>query len=277
MASSWSQRFLLEKIWKGVVAMISAVIIARNEEKHIEECLKSVKWVDETIVVDNASEDLTVKIAKELGAKVYEYEKVASEGHFAEMRNFAISKVKGDWILFVDADEKVTTSLRDEILKVTDNSGVFSAYAIPRRNILLGHEMHWGGWWPDYVLRLIRKDKLSEFKGELHEQPVIRGEIGKLENPFIHTTHESLSEMVEKTNKWSEIEARLMYDAKHPLMNVWRFCTAIFREFWYRAIVKLGFLDGSIGLIEIIYQCFSRFVSYSKLWELQNKNASRNF
>ena len=257
--------------------MISAVIIARNEEKHIEECLKSVKWAGEIIVVDNASEDLTVKIAKKLGVKVYEYEKVASEGHFAEMRNFAISKARGEWILFVDADEKVTTSLQDEILKVTNSSGLPSAYAIPRRNILLGHEMHWGGWWPDCVLRLIKKDKLGGFKGELHEQPVITGEVGKLKNSLLHTTHESLSEMVEKTNKWSEIEAKLMYDAKHPPMNVWRFGTAVFREFWYRAIVKLGFLDGPIGLIEIIYQCFSRFVSYSKLWELQNKNASRNF
>ncbi len=249
---------------------ISAIVIARNEERHIEECLRALKWCDETIVVDNGSHDRTPVIAKKIGAKVFEYKKIASDGHFAEIRNFSISKASGEWILFVDADETVTPLLRDEIIgKISDLDNGDSAYAIPRRNILLGHEMHWGGWWPDYVLRLIRRDKLRGYSGMLHEQPEIFGSVGKLKNPFIHTTHESLSEMVEKTNNWSEIEAKLMFDAKHPPMNVWRFMTAIFREFWYRAIIKLGFLDGYIGIIEIMYQCFSRFVSYSKLWELQ--------
>lgn len=251
---------------------ISGVIVARNEERHIGECINSLAFCDEIVVIDNDSTDATSKIAKKLGAKVFEFKKIASEGHFGAMREFAVSKTKGDWLLFVDADEKVTQKLKEEILnKKRGDSSVFSAYAIPRRNILLGHEMHWGGWWPDYVLRLIRKDKLKGFKGELHEQANIDGDIGKLENPLIHTTHESLSEMVEKTNKWSEIEAKLMLTAKHPPMNVPRFITAMFREFWYRAIVKLGFLDGPIGIIEIIYQVFSRFVSYSKLYELQIK------
>ncbi len=251
--------------------MISAIIIARNEEKHIEDCLNSLKFSDELIVVDNGSTDKTSLISKRLGAKVFEYKKMASEGHFAEMRNFAVSKAKEDWILFVDADESVPLELQNEIMEKIREENSLSAYAIPRRNILLGHPMRWGGWWPDYVLRLIKKDKLKEYKGELHEQPEITGEIGKLENPFIHTTHESLTEMVEKTNKWSEIEAKLMFDAKHPPMNVWRFFTAVFREFWYRAVLKLGFLDGPIGIIEIMYQCFSRFVSYAKLYEMQLK------
>lgn len=260
--------------------MISAIVIARNEERHIKECLGALKWCDEVVVIDNESQDGTASIAGKLGAKVFVYKKIASEGNFAEIRNFAISKVAdgersrtSDWILFVDADETVTPLLRDEIVKTINDLDVKdSAYAIPRRNILLGHEMHWGGWWPDYVLRLIKKNKLKGYRGQLHEQPEIVGSVGKLKNPFIHTTHESLTEMVEKTNNWSEIEAKLMFDANHPPMNVPRFITGMLREFWYRAIVKLGFLDGYIGIIEIMYQSFSRFVSYSKLWELQIKN-----
>ena len=124
------------------------------------------------------------------------------------------------------------------------------------------------------MARLIRKDKLRGYQGELHEQPVIDGSVGKLKNYFVHTTHESLTEMVEKTNKWSEIEARLMLAAHHPPMNIGRFFTAVFREFWYRAILRAGFLDGPVGIIEIIYQCFSRFVSYAKLYELQMNNKS---
>ncbi len=253
--------------------MISGIVIARNEEKMIEECLESLEWVDELIVIDNGSEDRTSYLAKKDGAKVFEYKKAANQGSFSKIREFSLSKAKGEWVLFVDADERVTPELKREILEKIENLNGFSAFAIPRRNNLLGHEMHWGGWWPDYVLRLLRKDKLKGYQGELHEQPVVEGEIGKLRNPFIHVTHRSLSEMIEKTNKWSEIEAKLMFDASHPPMNIVRFGTAVIREFWYRAVLKLGFLDGPIGIIEIIYQCFSRFISYAKLWEMQMNNS----
>ncbi len=250
--------------------MITAVIIAKNEEKRIGECLQSLNWVNKIIVIDNNSTDRTASIAKKFNAKVYNYKIDAASGKFSDIRNFALKKIKTDWVLFVDADEIVTTKLKSEIENLINHPIIYlNAYAIPRRNILLGHAMHWGGWWPDYVIRLFRKDKLKGYKGELHEQPVIEGSVGKLSEPFIHTTHENLTEMINKTNKWSEIEARLMYRSGHPPMNVPRFATAMFREFWYRGILKLGFLDGPIGIIEIIYQMFSRFISYSKLWEMQ--------
>lgn len=252
--------------------MISAIVIARNEERHIRKCVEALSFCGEILVIDNGSTDNTVKIAKKSGAKVIHYKTPANEGHFSEVRNFAKGKAKGEWLLFVDADEVVTKELREEIITTTDNSQISeSGFAIPRRNVLLGHEMHWGGWSPDHVLRLIKKDRLKGYEGKVHEQPKIEGSIGKLKNPFMHYTHESLTEMVEKTNKWSEIEAKLMFDAGHPKMNIPRFATAVLREFWYRAVVKLGFLDGPIGIIEIIYQCFSRFVSYAKLYEMQLK------
>lgn len=251
--------------------MISGIIIARNEERHIEKAIKSLQFCGEVIVIDNDSTDKTASIAKRLKTEVYEYKKIASEGHFGEIRMYAVNKAKGDWILFLDADETISKSLEEEILLKTKQDDNTGAFAMPRRNILLGHEMYHGGWWPDYVLRLIKKEKLKGYHGELHEQPNIEGGIEKLKNPLIHTTHESLREMIEKTNKWSEIEAKLMFDAKHPPMTVSRFITGMGREFWYRAVLKLGFLDGRVGIIEIMYQMFSRFVSYSKLYERQIK------
>ncbi len=246
---------------------LSVLIIAKNEEKMIGECLNSVVWADEVIVIDTGSSDRTKEIAKKKGARITSYLKGKN---YSEWRNYALTLATNDWILFVDADERVNPSLRSEIeLRIQNYELSISAYAIPRRNILLGHEMHWGGWWPDYVLRLLKKGKVKEYMGEVHEQPLLEGEVGKLKEPFIHITHRSLTEMVEKTNKWSEIEARLMFEAGHPPMNVFRFFTAMFREFWYRGVVKLGFLDGPVGIIEIIYQVFSRFVSYAKLWEMQ--------
>lgn len=256
---------------------ISAIVIARNEEKHLAKCLETLGWVDEIVVIDNDSTDKTAHIARKSKAQVFKFKAIAENGNFSKIREFGKSKAQGKWLLFVDADERVSSELKKEILDVVGSDfSHYSGYAIPRQNILLGHTMRFGGWWPDYVLRLIKKDKLQGYQGQVHEQPIIEGRVGKLKNPFKHLTHESLTEMVEKTNHWSEIEARLMFEAKHPKMNVFRFGTAVLREFWYRAILKLGFLDGIIGIIEIIYQMFSRFVSYAKLWELQIKNESRN-
>ncbi len=263
---------------------ISAIIIARNEREDLPACLESVKWADEIIVIDNGSTDKTADIAEKFGAKVYEYKAPANEGHFGEIREYAAKKASGDYLLYIDADERVTLALKKEIeLAISLQPSAFSSYAIPRKNILLGKEMHHGGWWPDYVLRLIRKDALLGYEGKLHEQPKIRGDVGKLVNPLIHITHKNLTEMVEKTNKWSEIEAKLLFESGHPKMNIIRFCSVAAREFWHRAVVKMGFLDGTVGWIEIIYQVYSRLITYSKLWEMQiipktkNQNIEHKF
>jgi len=177
--------------------------------------------------------------------------------------------------LYVDSDEEITPELKKVILQLAP-SGEFSAYAVPRRNIIFGREMKHCGLWPDYVLRLIKKDKLSGWEGELHEQPKIIGTIRHLKEPLIHNKHKDIGEMVEKTNEWSEIEAKLMLEADHPKMNIFRFFSAGLREFWLRMIVQTAFLDGIEGVIYGMYQVFSRLVSYSKLWELQLTYARGN-
>ncbi len=235
---------------------ISAIILVGGDYDRdlLKKCLNSVSWCDEVVKVETEN----------------------IRGSFSEWRNEGAKMAKSDWLFYVDSDEEVTPALKKNILQVID-AGEFAGYAIPRRNKFLGHIMHWGGWYPDYVLRLIRKDKLKGWSGELHEQPLVDGTIGHLKEPLLHDSHRSLHNMVEKTNGWSEIEAKLLYESGHPKMNFFRFCSAAFREFWYRGIVKLGFLDGTVGVIEVIYQMYSRLITYSKLWELQLKNEkSRN-
>lgn len=212
----------------------------------LKECLDSVSWCNEIVKVETDKK----------------------EGSFAEWRNEGAKEAKGEWILYIDTDEKVTPELKKVILEVI-SADEFSGYAIPRRNILLGHEMKHGGWWPDYVLRLIKKDKLKGWKGDLHEQPEVDGPICHLKEPLIHVSHRSVTEMLEKTNKWSEIEAKLLFDSHHPKMNVFRFFSAGMREFWYRGVIKMGFLDGTEGIIEVFFQTYSRLITYSKLWEMQ--------
>lgn len=190
---------------------------------------------------------------------------------FAELRNIGAKKAGGEWLFYLDTDEIVTEGLKKEIQKVI-TSDVYSAYAIPRRNIVLGREMKHCGLWPDYVLRLIKREDLIGWEGELHEQPKVKGKIFHLKEPLIHQKHNNLSDMVDKTNEWSEIEAKLMFDAQHPKMNLLRFASAALREFWLRMIIQTAFLDGVEGTIYGLYQVFSRLISYSKLWELQLKS-----
>ncbi len=247
---------------------LTVLIITKNEEKMLPDCLKSVAWADEVVVVDTGSTDKTISIAKKFGAKVFEY---TSGKNFSDWRNFALKKASYEWVLYVDADERVTPELKKEIQETISQDETSSVYAIPRQNIILGKVLKHGGWYPDYVKRLCKKSDLKGWEGDLHENPVVSGKLEHLKHNFIHDKHETIPEMVEKTNNWSEIEAKLMFDAHHPPMNIPRFMSAMWREFYFRMIRKMAFLDGSIGIIMAMYQVYSRFISYAKLWELQNK------
>lgn len=247
---------------------ISIVILTKNVERKVEDCLKSVSWAVDIVVVDSGSTDKTLDIARKYGAKIVE----VKGGNYAEWRNVGAKKALGDWILYVDADERVAPPLRGEISQLVNKSiNQYSAYAIPRRNFIFGKEFKHGGQWPDYQIRLFRKSKLRGWKGELHEQPKHEGELGYLKNPLTHIKEDNLSDMVNKTNQWSEIEAREMYKTGHPKMDILRFFSAGFREFWKRFIREFAFLDGTEGVIYGIYQIYSRLISYAKLWELQIK------
>jgi len=248
-----------------VKTTISAVIIAKNEEAMIGDCLKSLLWVDEIVVIDNASEDKTAEIVKDSGAKVFSYTK----GGFSELRNLGLKKSTSDWVFYVDADERVGPELRGEIIATIENPKAL-AYAIPRENIILGKKMRYGGWWPDYVKRLFKRSALSSWKGDLHEEPEFEGKMLHLKKPLMHIKHEDISQMVEKTNEWSSIEAKLLFEVHHPKMVWWRFVSVVIRELFYRLITLKGFLDGTEGVIFSIYQAWSKFLTYAKLWEMQN-------
>lgn len=263
---------------------ISVIIVAKNEEEKLPDCLKSIKWADEIVVIDNDSMDKTVEIAKRFGARVFSASDTLTL-KYADLRNMGLEKAIGKWVFYIDADERVTPELKDEINEIltssfdkprtsqndrnVDGDGRYNAYAIPRRNVILGREMKHGGWWPDYVKRLFLRKSLKKWTGDVHEEPVYEGEMGHLENHLIHIKHNKLEGMVEKTNKWSEIEAKLMFDANHPRMNIVRFFTAMAREFWLRMIKHKAFLDGGEGTVYALYQVWSKFISYAKLWEMQ--------
>lgn len=242
---------------------LSCVILAKNEEDLIGECIKSCQLLDplEVLVLDDGSIDDTQSRAEFAGAIVVKHKKK----NFAEARNFVHRIVKGEWILYIDADERVTQMLAGEIKSTLSNS--VSAYSIPRTNFYLGKK------WPmqENMLRLIKKSALDYWYGELHESPKVNGEIVYLKAPLFHFTHKDLFEMVENTVSWSEIEARLRFDAKHPPITWWRIIRMMHTTIFDYYIKQRGWQVGAIGLIESIYQGFSMFITYARLWELQQK------
>ena len=282
---------------------ISSIIISKNEEARIEKCLSSLAWTDEVIVVDNGSEDKTQAIVRAHKATV-----VSAKGinDFAKLRNLGSEKANSGWLLYVDADEVVTEELAKEIREVTSppagragrhdsptpsssgltrgsslkqkldspawaggNDKMVNGYEIRRKNYYLGH------MWPgdEYILRLMRKDALVEWYGKLHETARIRGEIGRLNAPMIHNTHRTLEEMLQKTNDWSEVEAALRLKANHPPVVSWRLWRVALTGFFKSYIHEGGYRAGTIGFIESMYQAFSMFITYAKLWELQQSKA----
>jgi len=244
--------------------MCSAIIIAKNEESRIAVCIEHVRFADEIIVVDNGSTDTTASIARSLHATVI----TKSGKDFSALRAIGAKQATGDWLLYIDADELVTPELQKEILEKIRN-GSAAAYYITRENYYLGYR------WPtkDKMIRLIKKSALVSWQGSLHEHAEIVGTIKTLSASLVHQTHRTLSEMVEKTNEWSEIEANLRFTSGHPTMVWWRFIrvmlTAFADSFWRQQ----GWRAGTVGWIESIYQAFSMFITYAKLWEKQQNKS----
>ncbi len=244
--------------------MLSVVVIAKNEESRIGACLESVKWVDEIIVVDNGSTDNTVKIAEKYTNKVFEIE----AGDFSQVRNFAMEKISSEWVLFIDADERVLESLRNEIEALLTFSQ-YSAYAISRRNIIFGREVKYGPFWPDWVIRLIKKSDFEAWVGRVHEYPKFRGNLGYSKNSLLHLTHRNIDQIVLKSLEWSKIDAELRLEANHPRMSGWRFIRIFVTEVFHQGILRKGFFNGTTGIMDSLLQSFSMFMTYVRLWEMQ--------
>lgn len=240
---------------------LSTIIITKNEEDNIEKCIKNLNFSDEIIVVDNDSNDNTADLAKKSGAKVYKI----SGLDFSYLRNVGKEKSSGEWLLYIDTDEKVTPVLAKEIKNIISNPCEYNGFSLPRKNYFFGRE------WPkvDKMVRLIKKDALIGWHGSLHETPIVAGKIGNITNSLLHYTHNDLSSMVRKTNEWSEIEAQLRYKNNHPVMSWWRFFRVMISSFVASYFRDGGWKLGTTGLIESIYQSFSSFITYAKLWEKQ--------
>lgn len=242
---------------------LSVIIITLNEEEVLERCLRSVIWAEEIVVVDAGSSDQTAKIARRMGVRFLQHDFT----NFAAQRNFAKDAATKDFLFYIDADEYISPKLRASIEQAIEKPQ-HEAYKVLRKNYYLGHE------WPrvEYVERLFVKKSLHEWVGRVHESPKIEGSLGVLEGYLLHDTHRNLETMLSKTLNWSKIEAEERYLAHHPQVTWWRLIRVMVTNFLDYYLRQGGFRIGTVGLIESIYQSFSIFLTYARLWELQQSN-----
>lgn len=251
---------------------ISAVVITLNEEDWIEGCLRCLAWVDELVVMDGGSSDRTVSIAKKFADKVYTHK----FDNFKNQKNRLLKYVTSDWIIAMDADERSTPEFRRAVLEAIASPKEFIAFEVQTRNIFLGKEMRHGGWYPEFHPRVFKMENFKGWKGEIHEGPVIEGKIGKIEEHYFHLSHRDIASNLQKTIGYSSLESKWRREANFPKVTWWKFFLVMGKEFYRRAIKGLGFRDGMEGWIEIIYQTFSVFITYARLWELQRKESLKD-
>ncbi len=242
---------------------VSVVIITKNEEKNIEDALKSVADAEEIIVVDAFSTDKTVAICKAYTDKIFQHE---WEG-FAHQKQRAVDYAGGSWVLILDADERVPQELKTEITETLSNTNHHGFY-MPRQNYFIGKWIKHGGWWPDNTLRLFKKDNGRLEIREVHEKVVVEGSVGYLRNPLEHYTYQSVSDFVERMERYSTLAA--IEIRKHSgRSGLFSLTVKPFATFLKMYLLRLGFLDGIRGLMLGTLYSYYTFLKYAKTWEKQ--------
>jgi len=249
---------------------LSVVIITYNEEDNIDRCLESVKWADEIIIVDNFSTDRTLDIARRYTDQIFQ----RKWDGFGSQKNYAISKATNNWILAIDADERITPELAGEI-RVLFRAGELpmAAYELPYKVFFGDQWVRHGGWYPEYHIRLFCKDK-GRFKERLvHEGVEVSGPVGRLRHFVEHYTYRSISDFIQRIDRYSTLSAEAYYKEGRKVGWVETAFRAWF-TFVQMYILKRGFLDGGVGFqLAVLYAC-STFVKYAKLKELSEKRCS---
>lgn len=241
---------------------ISTIIITKNEAQNIVACIESVLWTDEIIVLDCGSTDQTQNICKKYAPKVKIYE--TDWPGFGKQKNRALALATSDWVLSIDADERITPELKQEISKKLTLSN-YVAYKIPRLNHFLGKPIkHCFGNNSDAPIRLIKKD-CGKFSDDIiHEKIITNGAIGKLQNKMQHFSFNNIEEIINKINNYSTLGATKLYDAKRKTSYLKAFAHASW-AFVKIYFLKLGFLDGWIGFIVAFSNFEGVFYRYAKL------------
>ena len=248
----------------GAPRLLSAIIPTFNEEETIEDCLASVAFADEVLVVDSFSTDRTIDIARARGARVVQRE----YGYSAQQKNWAIPQARHEWVLLVDADERVSPELQGEIQQLLARGPEADGYWIRRANHFLGKRIRFCGWGSDKVIRLFRRDVSRYQDRQVHAEIDLAGPLPMLRHPLEHHTFRSWSQYWRKLDLYSEWGARQMFlegRRTHGLAIFWRPLGRFIRMY----LLKLGFLEGTHGIVLSMLGAFTVYLKHARLWEMQ--------
>lgn len=243
------------------MSSVSVIVITLNEAENIQDCLKSVEWADEIVVVDAESVDGTAELSREFTQKVY----VREWQGFSAAKNFALQNCTCEWVLWLDADERVTPELKAE-MQQTVQSPKHVGYEMPRLANFLGRWIRHSGWYPGHVLRLFRRDTGSFNDALVHEGVALNGSVGRLQADLLHYTDRTLEHYFKKFNHYTSLAA----DQLHEQNRTFRWHALLLRPpfmFFRMYILKRGFLDGLQGFMLALLSACYVFAKYAKLWE----------
>lgn len=248
--------------------MISAVVLTKNEDENIKECLQALSWCNELIVVDDNSEDKTQEIAKKMGAKVFAR---SLNNDFEAQRNFGLEKARQEWVLFVDADERVSEALWYEIMAQTnDPANLYSGFYLKRHDVLWGKELKYGEIGNVRLLRLAKRHA-GTWEGKVHEIWKVKGKTLELQKPLLHLPHSTVETFLKEINFYTDLRAAELYKKKIQA-PWWAIIVYPKAKFILNFILRQGFRDGLPGLVVALMMSFHSFLVRSKLWLLWQKN-----
>ena len=249
--------------------MLTVIVLTKNEEKNIGDCLDSLSWCDEKIVIDDHSQDTTVEIAKKKGAKVFSR---LMNNDFAEQRNYGLGKAKGDWVLFVDADERVSSALWYEIMQQTSETiDDYVGYYIKRQDAIWGKTLKHGETGNITLLRLAKSGS-GEWEGSVHERWKVNGKTLLLKNHLDHFPHPTVAEFLQEINFYTDLRAKELY--KKKIKAHWLSILAYPKaKFVLNYFLRAGFLDGLPGFMFAMLMSYHSFLVRSKLWLMWQKNS----
>jgi len=247
---------------------LAAVILTKNEERHIAACLESLAWADQMVVFDSYSSDRTLEIAREMGAVVMQH----PFHDYGQQRNAALEAVEAEWILFVDADERATPELAVEARQAIARADV-DGWWIPRHNYIWGAIVRHAGWYPDYQMRLLRRSKARyDPTREVHELVMLDGQEGYLENVLIHYNYDSMNQFIAKQEKYTAYDAQILFEqGMRP--KVQNYVLQPLRQFKWRYFELGGYKAGWRGLLLSLLMAYYNFSMYLRLRKLWQKNA----
>lgn len=244
---------------------LSVIVITLNEERNIGDCLRSVAWADEIVVVDACSKDATAEVAKKFTGKVF----IRTWEGYAAAKTFALEQTMHDWVLWLDADERVTPELKNEIQTLLQSGTVqYQAYEVARKAFFLGKWIQHCGWYPGYVVRLFEKHAATFSASRVHEKIDYHGPIGRLQHDLLHYTDDNLFHYFAKFNRYTSLAATELSEKgrKFSFFDMLLRPPFVFVKMY---IIRRGFLDGKHGFILSLLSAAYVFTKYAKVWEVQ--------